>query len=331
MRTGGIARAVLTALGVLLLAYVVYSTGPGRLWEQISSLGPWLPVILVISSTWFVLNTLGWRAAFEPVPGREPVPLLSLLRVHLVSEAISNVTPLLSLGGEPLKVVLLRRWRSAEELTASVINDNVVHLTSAAAFMLLGVVLGQDSLAVDRATLRLLWLFVAAIGLGTLLLLTGARFALVSKLTALGAALRPSSTRMASLVQRAAMVDVLVARFVTKRAPSFALSFAFHVGGRLMGAVEAWVILRAAGVSASFGAAVFVIAVVHVMVNLVFSFVSGQWGVQETAASLLFGAMGLDPSLGVAVMLTRRIRGLFWIAVGLVLLGRDRSLERTTR
>jgi uncharacterized membrane protein YbhN (UPF0104 family) len=104
-----------------------------------------------------------------------------------------------------------------------------------------------------------------------------------------------------------------------------------HLAGRLLGAVEAWIIMAALGMPVSFAGAVFVIAVAHVFVNLAFAFVPSQLGVQEATAYALFSAVGLDPSSAVALMLARRVRGFFWNGIGLALLARGPGRPRAIR
>ncbi len=324
-RRANVVRLLLVASGLLLLAFVVYRTGPRQIARHIALLGSSFPWIVAISSTWFLLNTAGWMVAFEPVNGKRPIGFWRLLPVHLTCEAISNITPFFSVGGEPVKVMLLRRWTTTENLTASVLNDNVVHLVSAVLFMLMGVAYGHLYLSLDPGLLVGLWVGVGATAVVALLLVVGSRHSLLARAARMATRVRPASQRFARLVEPAERVDEQLSRFVSKRPLSFALCVAAHLAGRLMGAVEAWFILHALGVSVSLGAAVFLIAVVQAMVNLAFSFVTGQYGVQETAATLLFAAVGLDPSIAVAMVLVRRIRGFFWIGVGLLLPGRRGS------
>jgi uncharacterized protein (TIRG00374 family) len=321
-----IARLLLLVVGLLLLAYVVYRTGTGKVVDRVLGLGPWFVVVLGISATWFLLNTLGWRATFE---GRPPA-FGRLFRVHLISEAISNVTPLMALGGEPMKILFLKQQVCPKELTATVIADNIVHITSAVAFMLLGILYGASHFVIDPVLLGVLWAGIAATGLVVVVIIAGARFGFIAAVArGFARVARLVPARSASLIEGASSVERIVSRFLFARPGSFAIGFSYHLIGRLMGALEAWLILLVSGVPVTFGAAVFIIAVIHVLVNLVFSFVPSQFGIQESAAYLLFGAVGLDPSAAVAMMLVRRIRGFFWIGVGLLLLGVWRRSTRS--
>jgi hypothetical protein len=59
-----------------------------------------LPYMLV-----FVCDTVGWCYAFERRP---PVNFIRLLAIHVIGKAANIVTPLVPVGGEPIKAYLLQ-------------------------------------------------------------------------------------------------------------------------------------------------------------------------------------------------------------------------------
>ena len=115
------------------------------------------------------------------------------------------------------------------------------------------------------------------------------------------------------------------------RSPAALASLLAHLAGRLLGAVEAWLILDALGFPLSPAGALVLIGGMHVAGNLAFAFVPAQLGVQEGLAWLLLGALGLDPASAVALSLARRVRGLAWTSVGLLLLGRGPAAVDSVR
>ena len=276
----------------------------------------WLALV-PISLSWFLLNTWAWGRTLEDDPPR----FLTLLRVHLAAEAVSNVTPLLALGGEPLKVALLAGRVPTAQATASVVADGLVHLASAAIFVAVGLALGLLAFPLPGGLADPLVVGAGALAVATFLLLRGlSRGAAVPLIRRL---LRVRAVRLgagAPLAAGAEEVDRYLGAFLRPGHPAFAACLVGHLGGRFMGAVEAWVILAAIGAPVPLAGAVFLIAVVHVLVNLCFSVVPSQLGVQEAVAYALFGAMGLDPAAAVSLSLVRRVRGLFWTGLGLLLL-----------
>ncbi len=310
-------RFVALVGGLLLLGLVIQRAGgPDELLRALASMGwAWL-VLVPLSLSWFLLNTWAWGRALPPPRPSLPV----LLRVHLVAEAVNNVTPVFALGGEPLKIVLLAGRVPGSTALASVLADNLVHLLSAVPFVVVGLALGVSSHRLPAELVAPLVVVTAALGFLTLLLLRAVAGGAGARVLDRILRWRWFPERLASRLRSSATgVEDRLMAFLDSGTP-FGTSLLAHLAGRFMGAVEAWVILAAIGSPVSPGEAVFVIAVVHVLVNLLFSFVPSQVGVQEAVAYALFAAIGLDPAAAVALSLVRRARGLLWIVVGLALL-----------
>jgi uncharacterized protein (TIRG00374 family) len=318
LRTAAHAAAI--ALGLGLLVLMVARVGPLKLWAEIARGGPALLWLLPVSLAWFALNTWGWRLAVDA-----PVPFTPLLRAYLCAEAVNNLTPFMALGGEPLKLTLLRRHLKVDVALASVIGDNVVHALSAPFFMAAGLALGTHAFRIDPSLRAGALAATALLGLMAFALwAAGGR--------GLAAALSRGIARRLGLAdpgwaEGAARVDQRLRGFLAGRTRRFWASLALHLAGRVLGAVEAWLIMAALGVPFSLAAAMFVIAVAHAGVNLLFSFIPSQIGVQETAACLIFSAIGLDPASALALMLIRRTRGFLWIGIGLALLAPTRRSQ----
>ena len=314
----------MAAAGLVLLMLMVRQAGAVRVAASLVAIGPWFGAVVIVSAGWTVVNAWAWGLA---LPGTRP-RLTTLVRTLLAADAVSNVTPFMSLGGEPLKVLWLRLAAGGEAAAASVVSDNVVHVASAPVFMVVGLLLGWWAFGLDDTVVAALLagIFTVAAAAGLLLRASAGgllapvlRFA-VRAATPLTAS--SPSGRSPSVAEPAHRIDGSVRLFLNPGGWRVWASLGGHLAGRLLGAVEAWIIMAALGMPVSFAGAVFVIAVAHVFVNLVFAFVPSQLGVQEATAYALFSAVGLDPSSAVALMLARRVRGFFWNGIGLALLAR---------
>jgi hypothetical protein len=194
--------------------------------------------------------------------------------------------------------------------------------------MVVGLLLGRWAFALDDTLVAVLLAGICAVAAAAGLLFRATAGGLLAPVLrfAVRAAARLTasapSERAPSEVEPAQRIDRSVRFFLNPGGWRVWASLVGHLSGRFLGAVEAWIIMTALGMPVSFAGAVFVIAVAHVFVNLVFAFVPSQLGVQEATAYALFDAVGLDPSSAVALMLARRVRGFFWNGVGLALLAR---------
>jgi hypothetical protein len=92
---------------------------------------------------------------------------------------------------------------------------------------------------------------------------------------------------------------------------------AFHAAA----VVEVFLILQVlpTGRQATFLEA-FVLETTGRLVVVAFKFVPYRLGVDEAGSAMVARALALDPAVGVALALVRRLRILFWNAVGLLLL-----------
>jgi hypothetical protein len=68
----------------------------------------------------------------------------------------------------------------------------------------------------------------------------------------------------------------------------------------------------------------FVLETAGRLIVVAFKMIPYRLGVDEAGTALVARALALDPALGVALALVRRIRILFWNGVGIVLLARAR-------
>jgi hypothetical protein len=68
----------------------------------------------------------------------------------------------------------------------------------------------------------------------------------------------------------------------------------------------------------------FVLETAGRLIVVAFKFIPYRLGVDEAGSAMVAGALALDPAVGVALALVRRLRILFWNGVGLVLLAMRR-------
>lgn len=309
--------------GAALLLAMIVKAGPSRLANEALRVGPAFLLVVPISFSWFALNTVSWRLALDAQGAGGSPGFLTLLRAYLAAEAVNNITPFMAVGGEPLKVAMLSPQVAAERTAASVIGDNVVHALTAPLFMLAGLALGWTAFNLEKRLVLQLLAATAGVGLVALVGWMATGRGLAGPLVRL-ATRRASGEAGEAWHTRADRVDALTVGFLDARRWRFWASMGLHLAGRVAGAVEAWVIMAAIGVPLTLAGAMFLVAVAHVGVNLVFGVVPSQLGVQEAAAYVLFAAVGLDPASGVTLMLVRRLRSFIWIAAGLALAAPNR-------
>src|SRR5438045_2586426 len=97
---------VFAILGLLLFAYLVWSSGPTKIVEDIRKLGAGgFLLVLAISGLRYIVRTLGWMLCFD---GEGRPRFRDAFRAYVVGDAMGNLTPLGLAASEPAKAAFVR-------------------------------------------------------------------------------------------------------------------------------------------------------------------------------------------------------------------------------
>lgn len=318
-------------LGTALLAGVVAQTDLSVVGRLLGQIGPWAVLsILGVYGLAHLCLAASWQLT---LPGAESTPrwLWRTWRVLMVGSAIESVTPFASLGGEPVKAMLLKRHYGVRltDASTSLVLTRMTDLVAQVAFISVGLLLmfrGQVLPASYRAgAAAALALFSVGILL-FLLLQTRRGF---SRLHAwlergpLGA--RLSARVVVALDALHEVEDQLVAFYRDRRA-RFAASSLCALAEWTGNAIALWLAARALGYAVGMGDALVMEAFVALVRSTLF-FVPGDVGTQEAAQVLICNAITGSAEAGLALAAIRRARDLLWIAGGLAI-GGGYSLAR---
>ena len=308
-------------LGVLLLALVVCQTDIGQLSAHIAAVG-WATFaqICALFLGYFAADVINWQAALPQVP-RTPRWFARLWLVRMIGDAYNNVTPTAALGGEPVKAWLMQRrygvsWR---DTGAGIVIARTSTMFALIAFATVGVVLvwRRPGLGAHQQGMALLTLLVVVAGTAAIFL--AQYFQLSTRLArALG------STRWGARLVRASAAVEDIDRRLSGYYQAHRLALALSIGAAflawVLGALEAWLVLRALGIDASFSDVWIMEAFVQ-SVRAASFFIPGALGAQEAATYLMIDWLLGAQSAGIATALVRRARELLWIALSLLLSG----------
>lgn len=295
----------LVLCGGLTLAGLVLAPHLPTVGESLARVGPGVLLYLAASAVVFWLDCLGWQVTLSP---EQPNPgFWRVFGARMAGEAVNKVTPIASLGGEPLKAYLLTRWGSAARPAfASVLIAKNTMTIAQAVFVLVGVAVACWLFPERRPLL----LGLAAFPL-LVLVLIGAAAVLDHRLRRLRRTAAPSNRLLALWAQ--------VAEFYWQRPRAFWLSIAFHFLGWAAGALELLTAAWLLGFPLQIPDALALEALL-VSVNMATFFVPANAGTQEGGFALLAPLFGISQPHAVAMAVLRRLRDLFWIAFGLLFL-----------
>jgi len=264
-------------------------------------------------------NTLAWRLMLPPEQ-RASVPFPALAGMLLAGDAVNAVTPSAVVGGEIVRISMLRRHVPTPTAAgASAVAAMAQHVAQ-----MLFVVAGAAVALAAAPPGPLRTVLVAAAATAALAAVIPVWLAR-SRGAWSAVERRLERTRWWNRLKRGreagwtALVDATLGA-LERRPGDFALAVALYGAGWLVGAVEAWLVLRMLGAPVAVRQA-FVIEALAVAIEALFFFVPAKIGTQEGGKYVVFRALGLDPAHGIALGLIRRVRELAWAAVGLALLG----------
>jgi phosphatidylglycerophosphate synthase len=310
------------ALGIGLFFGALYYINFRLAVGVIRRLGIALPLALFFSGLWHLARTWAWAISF---PQPRTVSFARLARVRLAAEAFSYLT-LRGIAGEPLKVVLLGDSVDARQATAAVAIERMAYLIGTTFIVGIGSVLAIALLPMTHVWFRVFRAFAiaAAIVMGFTMLVIGGRGTyfqswLVRLDGVLGTSIAEGRTsRFISAVERQ-MLD-LVRGNPARLAALLGATAAAYV----CMALEAWVILRAAGDSVSphiTPTGALAVETFSRVASFASAFIPANLGALE--ASSLAAATAIGVGGGAALALARRLRGLFWAGVGLAIYPRS--------
>lgn len=306
-----LALYILWLAGFALLFGLIAYHGAGEVFSAVAVVGWGLLLVVAYRIVPMLADTLGWHALL-PRPHR--LPLLEMLRLRWIGDAINTLLPVAQVGGEFVRAKLLHRGGiSGPMASASVVVDLTAAVLTQIGFALLGVALllyhGGTGHAGDVA-------LGVAVGIGIFsALLLGfylAQRAGLFESLARGLERVARSGEWMSLVGSATRLDNAVTRLYRRR-QRFWVACAWRFLYWFLGAGEVWLAMFLLGhpvtplealVLESLGSAVRAGAFA----------VPGGLGVQEGGYILFGSLLGVDGETALAVSLVKRVREL---AVGL--------------
>lgn len=317
-RGAQLVHGALLLAGLALLGWLVHAAGPGELADQLRRVGLGAALLfLVPTPVAFAVETLAWRLAF---PERPPVALPRLYLLYAVGENLNGLLPGVSVGGEPYKVLMLRRWGVPAPVgLASVLVARTSMTLALAAFIALGLAAAMATVGAEAlggvATASALLALVAGGGITCLYLLQRRGLGgLAARAVGWSAPGRRWLERHAANLRR---LDDALAHVYVRRPARLWLMVLLALAGWSIEAMEVAVFAWALGIPLG-PLEVYAIGALAMAATAIGAFVPASAGVQEGGIVLVGLGFGLDESAALAFGLLRRGRQIVFTALGLV-------------
>ena len=315
-------RTVFFVLGAIALCIMAYHIGLYTIIDNIQKTGWWFAAIAGIWLPVYLLNAYSWRVIIrdEHTPH---VPFWTILKLTISGYTINYITPVVALGGEPYRILELRRHVGGKKATSSVLLYSMMHIMSHFLFWL-------TAAALTAAWLRPSWVVNVTLGVVAILCIAG----IVFFLKAYRKGLLMKGIRMAGKIpyakkwvqridieqlEKIEETDRQISHLYTCRRGDFYKSLALEYAARMVACLEVYFIVLALGLNFTFIDSVITIAVTSLIANIMF-FAPLQLGTREGGFLLAFQGIAMSSGLGIYVSIITRIRETFWILIGLLLM-----------
>ncbi|MBQ0056724.1 MAG: flippase-like domain-containing protein [Bacteroidales bacterium] len=335
------ARTVLLVVCTLILALMVWKAGIGALLDNLFTMRWSLLLCVAVWLAVYVFNTLSWGTIIRiwqcpsAVPAdRRPLSFMRLFRLTVSGYALNYITPFGLLGGEPYRVVELRKHLGTEAAASSVLLYAMMHVCSHVLFWLIGCVAAVWAVAdIDTRLAAILW---SVCGVCVMLLVVfyrcysrGMVVRIVSAAQHLWLIGNTIGRWKARNIGRLTSIDNGVACLFIDHPRRFWCSLLLELVSRLVNVLEIAVILwwlcphLQAGML--YADALVILAFSSLFANILF-FSPMQMGTREGGIYLVIEMLGLAAAqtdllpLAVSISFATRIREFVWIAIGIALL-----------
>lgn len=301
--------------GGVLLIYLVLQVGWRTLLDDFRRLGWFFLLILALSAIKYLIRSVTWAAAFFPEE-RQSWP--KLFGYRLAGEALNYLSVAGPVLGEPVKASMLQGVRFAPALASTLLETGLNGIAAILVTVagLAWLVVGTSSPTPFRNAGPAAILILLALGAGFLYALKRRLPVLTWPWQRLRGLRWLSSPKLG---QDLALVERRMHRLSAERPGALWVMLLLGFVTQALALLEVYVVILPLGIVPRFSS-VLIMEAFTKLAKAVFFFVPGRIGADEGSSAGIFAMLGLSPAAGVTLALARRLRALFWSALGLLFL-----------
>jgi len=302
-------------LGLGLLGYLVFRSGPEAVWKQLQAIGWGFALVIFLGGLSHLAKTCAWRQAFTcDISG------LSWSRsfvAQLISDGLGQFGVAGKVVGEGTRISLLGRVVPVSNALAAGAIDGGLHSFAAVVVTVLGI-----SATLMLGPVSVTWRIYAVLliaGLASVVIL--AVVAIASRWPLMGNAIRAIG-RLPRLhkwvcdkqpIVDSAEHDLLT--FHSEAPAGFWATLILNGIWHMLAVLEVYIILWFMGAGFTLGGA-FIVEGLTKVINLVGALNPGNFGTYEGGSMLIAKMFGVTSTTGLTLALCRRARTVFWAGVG---------------
>jgi phosphatidylglycerophosphate synthase len=302
-------------LGIGLLAYLAVRTGPQRIWSQVEAIGWGITLIIVLGGIAHLVKTWAWRLTL-----RCDLTGLSWARsfgMRLISEAIGQVGIAGKFVGEGMRVSMLKSIVPAASGVSSAALDSGLYMLSSAIVTTLGIasvlLIAPVSQKWRLDALLFVGILVGFVGFAALAM--GKQWQVFSNATRAIGGLSLFKKWISAKQSVIETTESKMLNFHREASGAFWGSFALNFLCHALAVAEVVIILRFMGFKVPLSGALMLEGLTK-LINSVGAINPGNVGTYEAGNVLITRLLGITGTSGLTLALCRRVRAIFWAAIG---------------
>lgn len=316
----GKTKTIFFIFGLAVLFYMLYQFGFDNIIINIKKTGWWFLPITGIYLFVYLMNTIAWKLIMKA--GNNKISFKDLFTISISGFAINYITPFVNLGGEPYKMLALKDQLGLHRSVSSVILYSMLHILSSFVFWIGAIILVLFTLVLTFEFKMILGIVLFASLLGTLFLFTRHKKGIFRSMIKVIPKL-PFSSQLNDKIklkeESLEIIDEQITDLFNNEKNIFYSTLFLEVGARVVASIEFIFILRSIGIHISMQEAIYINAFSSLLINIFF-FMPMTLGVREGSLYFIMEILKFTSGVGVYIALVTRIRELFWIFVGVLLI-----------
>lgn len=313
-------KIILFVVGLTIFTYMVWNFGLDNILNNINKTGWYFIPVIGVWVFVYLFNALAWR--FIIGNNKQKIPFHKIYFLTISGFAINYITPFVGLGGEPYRIAELKEQLGTSKAVSFTILYSMIHFLSSFIFWILIIILALITLALTMATKVSLIIALLVFSVTVFFFITRHKKGVVKSLfniTLKIPLIKKYTIALSAKEGSIQKIDDQITDLYLNQKLNFYLALSSEIISRIIGSLEYLFILRAIGVDITFYEALYINAVSAFMINLFF-FVPLELGSREGGLVLVLETLNITSSLGIYVGLVNRIRELFWILIGIILI-----------
>ena len=311
-------KLIFLLIGCLLLGWAVSTVDLLAVADLLIKLGYGFIIILILYSSVTWVDTVAWKNNFKKEETRQ-FSLWSLWCIRQIGEAYNTITPLGTLGGEPIKAQLLkeRHGLSLKQGMASQVIARTTFLIALILFFIPGIFFTLRSNIISEKIKMACLLAMSILSILIFLFLIFQVTGTLGKL-ARWASKHSFGKKMGIFLDKIELLDQGISSYYKQDILRATISVSYAFVGWVIGLAELYVTLYFLGYNLSLTDLWLIEALAQLIRNASF-FIPLSIGAQEGGLLLIFTALGMPGTLGITVSFVRRIKELLWVCFGLAI------------